>query len=189
MIGRRAISTLFLHVLRNESCTRCILRESSQNVCIMGKGNVTSPIVLIGEAPGEAEAIHGKPFCGASGKWMHKQLSELGMEGMVYITNSCRCRPPNNRKPTSLEVDACRMYLMSELEIIQPRVIVCLGRTAAEAMRIRAHPRHVLRYVNERHIVTTWHPAYCLRMGTSGHIAKQFIAALATARDFARKKS
>ena len=160
--------TIRLERLKNTNCRRCNLYKSSKHVCILGKGNVMAPIMLIGEAPGAAEEKTGKVFCGRAGKFLDQMLDFLDMRGMVYITNAVRCRPPENRKPWEEEVGACQKYFDRELNIIKPKVIVLLGRTAVEAMgfgvEVNAGSKGFL--CDEIWWVKgTWHPSYCLRRG------------------------
>ncbi len=175
-----------LHQFGNPACKKCELHISTHNVCVMGRGNMAAKIVLIGEAPGESEATHGKPFCGRSGQWMNLQLHMLGMDSLVYITNAVKCRPPRNRTPTNVERVACIPYLKSELNTLEPSVVVALGKTAAKSLGVENEKRHrLLHSVRHRFmIVHTWHPSYVLRMGGSGtRIAEEFIGALRLAKE------
>ena len=110
-------------------CTRCPLYKSV-NKKVVGDGNINSEIVFIGEAPGREEDLQGKPFVGKAGKLLTEMIENvLGLKRKdVYITNVLKCRPPNNRDPKIEEINACSIFLEKQLEIIKPRVIVCLGR-------------------------------------------------------------
>lgn len=100
---------------------------------VMGDGNPDADIVLIGEAPGKNEDEQGKPFVGAAGKFLNEMLAQAGMErGDVYITNIVKYRPPNNRDPLPEEKQAFWPFLLRQLEIIQPKVIITLGRHSME---------------------------------------------------------
>lgn len=114
-----------------KDCTACPLHESRTNV-VFGKGNPDSDILFIGEAPGQHEDEMGLPFVGASGKLLDKYLDavNLSLED-VYIANILKCRPPNNRDPKEDEEQACIGYLRKQLTVIQPKIIVCLGRISA----------------------------------------------------------
>jgi len=176
--------TIRLARLKDSSCKRCKLCKSSRHVCILGKGNVMASIMLIGEAPGAAEERTGKVFCGRAGKFLDKLLNSLDMKDRVYITNAVRCRPSDNRKPTSEEIHACQKYLDGELGIIKPKVILLLGRTAIEAMGfgadVNAGSEGFL--VNETWWAKgTWHPSYCLRRGKAA--TRDLFKALLWARE------
>ena len=155
-----------------KDCTRCDLHKSRTQV-VPGDGNPFSPLVFVGEAPGEEEDRQGRPFVGRAGQLLNRLIKEiLGMEREeVYITNVCKCRPPGNRKPTSAEMQACSPYLRQEIKIIQPKVICCLGATAAEgilgkpALKITKVRGQIFRYpFNPKiKVFLTYHPAYVLR--------------------------
>ena len=101
---------------------------------VMGQGNPQANIVLVGEAPGKAEDTHGVPFVGASGRFLNEMLAAVGMErDDVYITNIVKYRPPNNRDPSPAEKAAFWPYLLQQLAIIQPKIIVTLGRHSGSA--------------------------------------------------------
>lgn len=167
MIGKRSLFAS----LRNPGCTQCALHASSVNVCVWGRGNPkTSPIVLIGEAPGEAEAETGKPFMGRSGQLLQKILNELGIANECYITNICKCRPPDNRTPTPFESRTCtQIYLQKELAFVKPKVVVLLGNTAIKTFLAGGFTRHQAHEFEDMQYsfkaIPTWHPAYCLRSG------------------------
>jgi DNA polymerase len=100
---------------------------------VMGDGNLDAEIVFIGEAPGKQEDLSGLPFVGASGKFLNEMLAQAGLErGDVYITNVVKYRPPNNRDPKPAEKKAFLPYLLRQLEIIDPKVIITLGRHSME---------------------------------------------------------
>ncbi len=114
-----------------KNCTACPLHQSRTNV-VFGKGNPNSSLLFIGEAPGQHEDEQGLPFVGASGKLLDKYLDAVDLSlDDVYIANILKCRPPNNRDPKEDEEQACIGYLRQQLEIIRPKIIVCLGRIAA----------------------------------------------------------
>lgn len=114
-----------------KACTACSLHESRTNV-VFGKGNPDAKILFIGEAPGQHEDEQGLPFVGASGKLLDKYLDAIGLSMEdAYIANILKCRPPNNRDPKEDEEQACIGYLRRQLEAINPKVIVCLGRISA----------------------------------------------------------
>ena len=116
------------------NCTKCGLCETRHNV-VFGVGPRDADVMLIGEGPGEQEDLQGEPFVGAAGKLLDDMLSiiDLSREN-CYIANIVKCRPPRNRDPLETEQDACIDYLRNQVALIQPKIIVCLGRIAA--MRI-----------------------------------------------------
>lgn len=115
------------------SCTRCGLCETRKNV-VFGVGNQDADVMFIGEGPGEQEDIQGEPFVGPAGKLLDDMLSiiDLSRERNCYIANIVKCRPPRNRDPLETEQDACIGYLRSQVALVKPKIIVCLGRIAAK---------------------------------------------------------
>jgi DNA polymerase len=128
-------------------------------------------VVFVGEAPGEEEDRQKKPFVGRAGRYLNEKLQEVGLRREdVYITNVVKSRPPGNRKPTKDEMMGCLPYLRKEIEIIKPKLIVCLGSTALEGLLgknlpITRHRGQVFDYPYDRNIKVflTYHPAYVLR--------------------------
>lgn len=117
------------------SCRRCELCNSRKNA-VPGEGSPDAKIMLIGEAPGRQEDETGRPFVGAAGRLLDKALKDSSISREeVFITNVVKCRPPNNRKPRGKEIDACREYLLKQIEIIKPKVIVTLGLTALQSFK------------------------------------------------------
>lgn len=111
-------------------CTKCALRRTCKQV-VPGAGNPKAQILFIGEAPGKKETLLGTPFIGSSGKILNKMLTEIKIKREdVYLTNICKCRPPENRDPFPAEALACWPWLEKEIEIIEPKIIVTLGRHA-----------------------------------------------------------
>ena len=111
-------------------CTKCDLCETRINA-VPGKGNFQSDVIFVGEAPGKNEDQNGEPFIGVAGKKLSVALEEAGVSrDEVYITNIVKCRPPNNRVPTTNERDTCKEYLKQEIAIIKPKLICILGNTA-----------------------------------------------------------
>lgn len=126
----------------------------------MGRGSFSSPIVIVGEAPGKAEAETGKPFMGAAGQILNRLLVEAGISDQVYITNIAKCRPPKNRKPTVHEAWTCTgLYLMRELEAVNPRVIICLGEVANRSFKMKRGEQGKF---GNAIVLSTFHPAYYL---------------------------
>jgi DNA polymerase len=156
---------------KNKNCCRCELCKSRTQI-VFYDGNPDSPVMFVGEAPGEEEDKQGKPFVGRAGQYLNKVLKEIGLpREKIYITNVCKCRPPNNRKPFPKEMQTClNVFLKKELEIVKPKVVCCLGATAAEAflgktvritrMRGQFYPNPL--YPKAK-LFLTYHPAYILR--------------------------
>ena len=150
------------------SCHLCELSKSRQRV-VFGKGNPTSNIVFIGEAPGATEDSLGEPFVGRAGELLTNMIERVleRPRSSVYISNIVKCRPPNNRTPTPKEALSCRPYILKELEILQPKLIVALGATAFRYLTNDNTPiskarGHFFTY-NGTKILPTYHPSYLLR--------------------------
>jgi DNA polymerase len=120
-----SLASLYQEIAR---CQRCQLAESRTKV-VPGEGNESAEIVFIGEAPGWYEDQQGHPFVGPAGHFLNELLASIGLKREdVYICNVIKCRPPDNRDPLPKEIESCRLWLDQQLEIIQPRLIVTLGR-------------------------------------------------------------
>ncbi len=148
-------------------CERCHLRKTCKQI-VMGEGSLNNKIMFIGEGPGADEDRLGRPFVGRAGKLLDKIFSALNIKrDEVYITNIVKCRPPNNRVPTISEAEACMPILKSEIEIIDPKVIVTLGSTALKYLvdQKMAITRKRGQWIKrgEYYILPTFHPAYLLR--------------------------
>lgn len=150
-----------------KDCTLCALSQSRTNT-VFGVGNTDADWLIVGEAPGAQEDRQGEPFVGRAGKLLDEMLRAIGeSRESVYIANILKCRPPNNRDPRSEEVAACRPYLERQIELLQPKIILAVGRIAAQnllssdapvgRMRGRAHD------LGGIPLVVTYHPAYLLR--------------------------
>jgi DNA polymerase len=150
--------------------SKCVFYEGSSGY-VFGDGNPDSLVVFVGEAPGEEEDRQKKPFVGRAGRYLNEKLQEVGLRREdVYITNVVKSRPPGNRKPTKDEMMGCLPYLRKEIEIIKPKLIVCLGSTALEGLLgknlpITRYRGQVFDYPYDRNIKVflTYHPAYVLR--------------------------
>ena len=158
-----------LAVLREEvtPCTACPLHEG-RNTTVFGAGNPDADVVFIGEAPGKDEDLQGEPFVGRSGQLLTKILSAIGYErDQVFICNILKCRPPNNRDPQPAEVTACEPHLKRQLEILNPRVICCLGRVAAQTLlgtdTSLKRLRETVHFYEGIPVMATYHPAALLR--------------------------
>ncbi|OOG23825.1 uracil-DNA glycosylase [Thioalkalivibrio denitrificans] len=154
---------------RVAACTRCAELAASRTQTVFGVGDREAEWLFVGEAPGAEEDRRGEPFVGRAGKLLDSMLFALGLKrGQgVYIANILKCRPPGNRDPRPEESQACRGYLDRQIDLIRPRVIVALGRIAAQNLLETGEPLARLRgkALNYRDIplVVTYHPAYLLR--------------------------
>jgi DNA polymerase len=119
-------------------CQRCKLCKTRKHT-VFGEGCIKSPpIAFIGEAPGAQEDAQGRPFIGRAGQLLDRMIKAMGYEREhVYIGNAVNCRPPENRKPEKEELDACKLFLVGQLRIVQPQIIVALGASAAQALTNR----------------------------------------------------
>ena len=148
-------------------CQRCKLSQTRQKL-VFGAGAQDAALVFVGEAPGADEDRTGEPFVGRAGELLDKMIEAMGWSRQsVYIANLLKCRPPNNRNPAPDETRECRPFLMAQLEVIAPRIIVALGRPASNALLGTDAPISSLRgKFHERwgvRILPTFHPAYLLR--------------------------
>ena len=115
-------------------CSRCDLCKTRNNV-VFGVGNQNTNILFVGEGPGAHEDLQGEPFVGAAGKLLDDMLSIIDLDRTnCYIANIVKCRPPQNRDPLETEQEACIGYLRQQISLIQPKILVCLGRIAAKAL-------------------------------------------------------
>jgi uracil-DNA glycosylase len=150
------------------ACTACGLART-RNMAVPGVGDARADWLFIGEAPGADEDAKGEPFVGQAGRLLDSMLAALGMNRAkaVYIANVLKCRPPGNRAPTPLEVDACLPYLDRQIALIQPKLIVALGKSAATSLlRAEATIASLRGRVHRYHgipMIVTYHPAYLLR--------------------------
>jgi DNA polymerase len=163
-LGRRSLA-----LVREDlgECTRCKLSETRRSI-VFGVGAEDAPLMFVGEGPGEQEDRRGEPFVGPAGELLDKMIDAMGWSrDTVYINNVVSCRPPNNRNPQPDEVAACKPFLEARIAAIQPRIIVALGRPAANTLlgtdapistlRGRFHDRNGIK------VMPTFHPAYLLR--------------------------
>ena len=149
------------------SCQRCALGETRTKL-VFGVGNPNADLMFVGEAPGEQEDLTGTPFVGRAGQLLDKFLYAVDIERKdVYIANILKCRPPKNRDPLPAEEDACIDYLREQVKLIQPKVIVCLGRISA--MRLikpdfKISVEHGIWFEKGDYLMTAvYHPAALLR--------------------------
>ena len=169
------IATLDWAALREAvaSCRACALCESRQQT-VFGVGHPRAHWMIVGEAPGEQEDRQGEPFVGLAGQLLDNMLHAIGLtraeappERQVYIANTLKCRPPKNRNPEPAETATCAPFLERQIALVQPRIILAMGRFAAQALLASTEPLGKLR--GRAHawrgvpVIVTYHPAYLLR--------------------------
>jgi DNA polymerase len=149
-------------------CTRCKLHGLGRRQIVFGVGNPSADLMFVGEAPGADEDIQGEPFVGRAGQLLTKIIEaiELRRED-VYIANVIKCRPPGNRNPEPDEVEQCEPFLFRQIDTIKPKVIVALGKFAAQSLLRTTDPITRLRGREYKYrdaiLIPTYHPAYLLR--------------------------
>ena len=150
-----------------ENCHACALCENIRHK-VMGQGDLSAPLMFIGEGPGEQEDAQGLAFVGPAGQLLTKMLAAIGLpRERVYIANIVKCRPPNNRQPEPMEAAACLPFLRAQVALIRPKVIVLLGATAAQNT-LGSHIRITRdrgKWVNSKGVfmLPTYHPSALLR--------------------------
>lgn len=148
-------------------CQRCKLSASRTNI-VFGEGNPQAKLMFIGEGPGMAEDIQGRPFVGDAGKLLTRLIEKMGFKREdVYIANIVKCRPPMNREPEEDEINACKPFIEEQIKIINPGVIISLGKISAQNLINTKVPISKLRgrfydYIDIP-LMPTFHPAYLLR--------------------------
>src|SRR5256885_12716098 len=148
-------------------CTRCKLHKGRHNI-VFGVGNPKARLMFVGEAPGEDEDLKGEPFVGKAGQLLTRMIEAMGLRREdVYICNTVKCRPPNNRNPESDELASCEPFLKGQLAAVKPEAIVTLGKFAAQALLRDETPISRLRGNWREYegipVMPTFHPAYLLR--------------------------
>src|SRR5688500_12421337 len=173
------ISSRSLSVLQEQAggCTRCRLHEGRTNV-VFGEGNPNADVMVVGEAPGQEEDRTGRPFVGQAGRLLDLLLLTAGFpRESVYICNTLKCRPPNNRNPLPDEMEQCSNFLLGQIDAIKPRALLAVGKFAAQALlqseesigRLRGRV-HTYRGTP---LIVTYHPAYLLRSPQASRLAWQ----------------
>ena len=152
---------------RMGECTLCKLHKGRHTI-VFGVGNPEARLMFVGEAPGEDEDLKGEPFVGKAGQLLTKMIEAMGLRREdVYICNTVKCRPPNNRNPEPDELAACEPFLKGQLASVKPEVIVTLGKFAAQALLREQTPITRLRGQWREYegipVMPTFHPAYLLR--------------------------
>jgi len=157
-------------------CERCGLSLTRKNA-VPGEGNPKAELMFVGEAPGRDEDFEGRPFVGKAGQLLTKIIKAMQLErSEVFITNVVKCRPPENRTPLKDEIERCKEYLLEQIEIIKPRVIIALGKVAADffipseqgIMSLRGN-FHEFRGIK---VMPTFHPSYLIRNEGNKEIRK-----------------
>ena len=148
-------------------CMRCRLAKTRTQV-VFGTGNPNADLMFVGEAPGHDEDVKGEPFVGRAGQLLTDIIKAMKMtRDDVYIANVIKCRPPENRNPEPDELEACKPYIRKQLEFIQPRVIVTLGRFALQSLTGKGYAISAVRgqwlETDGIKVMPTYHPAYLLR--------------------------
>jgi uracil-DNA glycosylase len=156
---------------QTQACVRCPELASTRKSVVFGSGNANADLMFVGEAPGASEDEQGVPFVGQAGKLLEKLLGEIGLQRKdVFIANTLKCRPPGNRDPHPLEIENCREYLYSQVELIEPKVICTLGNFSTKLLRsdntgiTRLHGQPELLAVGQRmvRLYPIFHPAAAL---------------------------
>ena len=155
----------FYYKCRN--CVACHLSKTRRRF-VFGAGNAYSDVLVIGEAPGEQEDLQGLPFVGAAGELLTKMLAAIRLERKdIFIANILKCRPPSNRTPEKPEIASCMPILKKQIEIIKPKVILLLGKTAAQSIlkseKTVGALRGVVHYYGEIPAIVSYHPSALLR--------------------------
>jgi DNA polymerase len=167
------VESMLVDVSRLESavkaCTLCDLHRTRTQT-VFGVGDRQAQWMVVGEAPGADEDAQGEPFVGRAGQLLNSMLKAIGLKReQVFIANVMKCRPPQNRDPTPSEAACCKPYLHRQIELVNPRLILCVGRIAAQNLLETETPIGKLRGkvhalgVQRRPVVVTYHPAYLLR--------------------------
>ena len=151
-----------------KNCLKCDLGKSRNNF-VFGVGDFNASLLLVGEAPGEQEDLSGQPFVGRAGKLLDKMLSAINRsrENDVFICNVLKCRPPDNRDPSKEEILKCEPYLVNQIDLIQPKLIVALGRVAGKTLlgvdKSLKDMRNTIHSYHGTNLIVTYHPAALLR--------------------------
>jgi uracil-DNA glycosylase len=166
-----ATGTQLLATLKDEigpACTRCKLHTLGRTQVVFGVGNPDADLMFVGEAPGADEDEQGEPFVGRAGQLLTKIIEAIGLRREdVYIANIIKCRPPGNRNPEPDEVEQCEPFLFRQVAAVKPKVIVALGKFAAQSLLRTTDPITRLRGRSFNYrgatLIPTFHPAFLLR--------------------------
>lgn len=167
-----AVAAMDWDALRScvSQCTACELHQSRTQT-VFGVGNPAADLLIVGEAPGAEEDRRGEPFVGRAGQLLDEMLRAIGMDRQqIFIANILKCRPPNNRDPKADEAAACRSYLQQQISLLRPKVILAVGKIAAQNLLGSSDPvgrmRGTIHRFEELPLIVTYHPAYLLRSPT-----------------------
>jgi DNA polymerase len=166
MSGEEALRALRADI--GADCSRCKLHALGRRQVVFGVGNPSADLMFVGEAPGADEDLQGEPFVGRAGQLLTKIIESIGLtRDAVYIANVIKCRPPGNRNPEPDEVERCEPFLFRQIDAIKPKVIVALGKFAAQSLLKTTDPITRLRgreyTYRDAILMPTYHPAYLLR--------------------------
>ncbi len=148
-------------------CQRCKLSKTRTHI-VVGEGNPNAELIFVGEGPGEQEDLQGRPFVGRAGQLLDKMIQAIGLQReSVYICNVVKCRPPENRNPEPDEIASCGPFLLRQVGVIQPKIVVTLGKFATQTLlqteeRITSLRGNFFDYQGAK-LIPTYHPAYLLR--------------------------
>jgi uracil-DNA glycosylase family 4 len=173
--GGREAAPRLLTVLQEEigpACNRCKLHTLGRKQVVFGVGNPNADLMFVGEAPGADEDEQGAPFVGRAGQLLTKIIEAIGLKREdVYIANVIKCRPPGNRNPEPDEVERCQPFLFRQIDAVKPKVIVALGKFAAQSLLQTTEPITRIRGRESAYrgatLIPTFHPAYLLRNPSS----------------------
>ena len=181
------LEALYTQIITCESCGLCKTRTHA----VPGEGAENAEIMFVGEGPGFNEDQQGRPFIGAAGKFLDELLGSINLTRPdVYICNVVKCRPPSNRDPSPEEVDACRPFLLRQIELINPKLIVTLGRFSLSWFFPRdaiGKVRGSLRQLGDRHYYHVYHPAAALHNGSLRQVILDDFAKIPLALDKIRE--
>ena len=159
-----------LRVIREDlgDCTRCVLHKQGRKQIVFGVGNPRAHIMFVGEGPGADEDQQGEPFVGRAGQLLNNMISAMGIRREdVYIANVVKCRPPANRTPEREECDTCSPFLLRQIAVVRPKVVVALGAVAAKTLLgvndAMVNLRGRIYDFRNTKLAVTYHPAYLLR--------------------------
>ena len=149
-------------------CTRCPLAYGGRRKIVFGNGDASARLMFVGEGPGADEDTTGEPFVGKAGQLLNNMIQAMGLQReQVYVANIVKCRPPNNRVPEPIEANTCSPFLLRQIDIVQPQVIVALGATAAMYLlgvkQSLASLRGAWHTCRGAKLAVTYHPAFLLR--------------------------
>jgi uracil-DNA glycosylase len=169
----RASGDLALLADRARGCVACPELASARTTVVVGDFPVEATLLLVGEAPGAQEDVAGRPFVGKGGQLLDRLLMEAGIDrDVTAVANVLKCRPPDNRAPTAVEITRCRGWLDRQVELVDPRIVVTLGGTALRwalgpGIRLR-EARASIHEWRGRRLLATYHPSAAIRFGPAG---------------------